>query len=110
MDAFEALAHPDRRGLLELLAERERRAGELAENFDVTRPAISWQLRVLRDAGLVRVRQVGRSRLYDGDPTGFAQVEGWLDGRRAFREQRLDGLETQLRRQKRARGTDRSGA
>jgi DNA-binding transcriptional ArsR family regulator len=106
VDVFEALAHPDRRGLLELLAERERSAGELAAHFDVTRPAISWQLRVLRDAGLVRVRQAGRRRLYDVEPEGFAQVEGWLHGRRAFWEQRLDALETQLRRQSRRRRSE----
>jgi DNA-binding transcriptional ArsR family regulator len=98
VDAFEALAHPDRRALLELLAEKERSAGELAARFDVTRPAISWQLRVLRDAGLVRARPDGRRRLYDVEPEGFAQIEGWLHGRRAYWEQRLDALETQLRR------------
>jgi DNA-binding transcriptional ArsR family regulator len=108
VDAFEALAHPDRRELLELLAEQERSAGELAAHFDVTRPAISWQLRVLRDAGLVRVRRVGRTRLYDVEPEGFAQVERWLGGRRAYWEQRLDALETQLRRGRRKKRSSQS--
>jgi DNA-binding transcriptional ArsR family regulator len=101
VDAFEALAHPDRRALLELLAQKGRSAGELAAEFDVTRPAISWQLRVLLGAGLVRVRQDGRRRLYDVEPEGFAQIERWLGARRAFWEQRLDALETQIRRSRR---------
>jgi DNA-binding transcriptional ArsR family regulator len=113
VDAFEALAHPDRRALLELLAQEERSAGELAAEFEVTRPAISWQLRVLLGAGLVRVRQDGRRRLYDVEPEGFADIEGWLGARRAFWEQRLDALETQIRRgrrEKRGRASKRPAA
>jgi DNA-binding transcriptional ArsR family regulator len=101
VDAFEALAHPDRRALLELLAQTEHSAGDLAARFDVTRPAISWQLRVLLDAGLVSVRRDGRRRLYDVEPDGFVQIERWLGARRAFWEQRLDALETQIRRSRR---------
>jgi len=103
MDAFEALAHPGRRRLLELLAEGERSAGELAAQFDVSRPAISWQLSALLDAGLIEVRRDGRRRLYDIEPQGFAEVEDWVHSRREFWNQRLDALETQIRRSRRER-------
>ena len=63
MPVFAALADPTRRRLLELLAAGERSAGELAAEFDVSRPAVSRHLRVLREAGLVRARGEGQRRL-----------------------------------------------
>ncbi len=98
MHALEALADPTRRRIVELLAERERSAGELASHFPVSRPAVSRHLRVLRETGLVRSRGEAQRRLYSLDPAPLAELDDWLGRYRAFWTQRLDALETQLRR------------
>ena len=98
MPVFAALADPTRRRLLELLAAGERSAGELAAEFEISRPGVSRHLRVLREAGLVRVRVEGRHRLYSVDPAPLDEVDAWLAGWRGFWAQRLDALDTELRR------------
>jgi DNA-binding transcriptional ArsR family regulator len=75
---FEALADPTRRRIIALLADGERSAGELADQFTVSRPAISRHLRVLRDCGLVRYREEAQRRMYTLDTAPLAEVEGWL--------------------------------
>ena len=98
MPVFAALADPTRRRLLELLAAGERSAGELAAEFDISRPGVSRHLRVLREAGLVRARGDGQRRLYSVDPTPLDEVDAWLARWRGFWAQRLDALDTELRR------------
>ncbi len=98
MPVFEALADPTRRRLLELLAAGERSAGSLATEFDLSRPGVSRHLRVLREAGLVRARGEGQRRLYSVDVAPLAEVDAWLDRWRGFWAQRLDALDTELRR------------
>jgi DNA-binding transcriptional ArsR family regulator len=95
---FEALADPTRRRLLELLATGERSAGSLAADFAISRPGVSRHLRVLREAGLVRARGDGQRRLYSVDSAPLAEVEDWLERWRGFWAQRLDALDTELRR------------
>jgi DNA-binding transcriptional ArsR family regulator len=95
---FAALADPTRRRLLELLAAGERSAGELAAEFDISRPGVSRHLRVLREAGLVRARGDGQRRLYSVDPGALDEVDAWLARWRGFWAQRLDALDTELRR------------
>lgn len=102
--AFEALADPTRRRIVELLADGERSAGELASQFEVTRPAVSRHLRVLRESGLVRVRDDAQRRLYSLDPTPLAELDAWLARYRGFWSQRLDALDTELRRARRQQG------
>jgi DNA-binding transcriptional ArsR family regulator len=102
---FAALADPTRRRLLELLAAGERSAGELAVQFAISRPGVSRHLRVLREAGLVRSRGDGPRRLYSVDPGPLAEVEQWLGPWRAFWAQRLDALDTEVRRDRRARSS-----
>ncbi len=75
---FAALADPIRRDLLDRLAERDLSAGELAAPFDVSRPAVSRHLRVLREAGLVTVRIDGRERWFSLDSNGVTDAEAWL--------------------------------
>jgi DNA-binding transcriptional ArsR family regulator len=101
MKALEALAEPTRRRVVELLAERERSAGELAAEFATSRPGVSRHLRVLRDHGLVRVRADGRRRLYSLDPAPLAELDEWLGRYRGFWRNRLDALETEIHRQRR---------
>jgi len=95
---FAALADPTRRRLLELLAAGERSAGELAAEFDISRPGVSRHLRVLREAGLVRARSEGQRRLYSVDPGPLDELDAWLARWRGFWSQRLDALDTELRR------------
>jgi DNA-binding transcriptional ArsR family regulator len=78
-DALSAAAEPTRRRLLQLLATGPRTVSDLAEQFTVTRPAISQHLAVLADAGLVTVRKDGRQRLYSVVPAGIARLRAEID-------------------------------
>jgi len=78
-DALSAAAEPTRRRLLQLLATGPRTVSELAEQFTVTRPAISQHLAVLADAGLVTARKDGRQRLYSVVPAGITQLRAEID-------------------------------
>ena len=102
MSAFEALADPTRRRIIELVSERERSAGEIAAAFAISRPGVSRHLRVLREHRVVRARDDGARRLYSLDAKGLSEVDEWLH---RFWSNRLDALETELRRQRRERGT-----
>jgi DNA-binding transcriptional ArsR family regulator len=89
---FEALAHPVRRGLLDLLVEGDCPVRELARPFDVSRPAISQHLRVLLEAGLVVERRQGRERHYRLQPEGLRDVRRWLQRYDRFWQERLQRL------------------
>jgi len=77
VDVFRAIADPTRRALLDLLRTNDRSVNELAEPFQMTQPAISQHLRVLRHAGLVRPRQVGRQRVYRLNAKPLRDVRDW---------------------------------
>jgi len=88
--AFEALAEPRRRRILELVRDQELPAGEIAVEFsDVSRPAISQHLKVLREAGLVNERRSGTSRLYSVRPEGLSEIGQFIQ---SFWETRLEDL------------------
>ena len=101
MNALAALADPTRRRIVELLAEGERTAGELASQFEAARPGVSRHLRVLREHGLVRVRAEGRRRVYSLDPRPLDDLDAWLTHYRAFWQNRLDALDAQIKRRRR---------
>jgi DNA-binding transcriptional ArsR family regulator len=103
MHAIEALGDPTRRRIVELLARREHDAGDLGSNFSISQPAVSRHLRVLREHGLVRVRKDGQRRVYSLDPAPLAELDEWLARTRGFWLNRLDALETELRRERRRR-------
>ena len=84
-----AVGHPTRRAILDFLRGGERQAGELAERFPISRPAVSRHLRVLREAGLVQERRAGRERRYRLDPGPLAEIDGWLAQYRMFWAARL---------------------
>lgn len=88
---MKALAEPNRRRVLELVADRERSAGDIAEHFAISRPAVSQHLTVLKQAGLVAERRDGPSRLYMARRQGFAQARWFVDG---FWDDRLARLRT----------------
>jgi DNA-binding transcriptional ArsR family regulator len=104
MDAvLQALADPGRRTLLAVLRGRPATAGELAEALPIARPGVSRHLRVLREAGLVNVRQDGQRRIYSLRAEPLAEVDEWLDDYRALWRNRLDALHTEIARGKRER-------
>jgi len=78
-EVLRALAEPRRRAILRLVAEDELSAGEIAAAFEVTRPAVSQHLTVLKNAGLVSERREGTRRLYRGAPAGLREVRDLLD-------------------------------
>ena len=104
--AFQALAEPRRREILRVLADRELTAGEVAARFDVTRPAISQHLGVLRAAGLVDERRDGTRRRYRVRQDGLEPVRVWLD---AFWHERLDALKTVAEAEHASHGGGRHG-
>lgn len=97
MQALLAIADPTRRRIVELLAQGDRTAGQLVREFDVSAPAISQHLNVLRDAGLVTTRVQGQSRIQALNPHGFDELDTWLHQTRMFWSRRLDALERELR-------------
>jgi DNA-binding transcriptional ArsR family regulator len=97
MQSLAAIADPTRRRIVELLAERERTAGELVDAFDLSAPAISQHLNVLREAGLVVTRAVGQSRIQSLNPDGLNDLDAWLEKTRSVWSGRLDALERELR-------------
>lgn len=97
MQSLLALADPTRRRIVELLALRERTAGELVQEFDLSAPAISQHLNVLREAGLVTTRAEGQSRIQALNPEGLDDLEAWLQKTRSAWSRSLDALERELR-------------
>lgn len=96
---FDALVEPRRREILSLVRAGELPAGRIAEAFpDVSRPAISQHLKVLREAGLVSERREGAKRLYRFDPSGFSELRSYLD---SFWDERLEMLKAAAEREER---------
>jgi DNA-binding transcriptional ArsR family regulator len=93
---FEVVAEPTRRRILDLLRERSRPVGELVELFGLSQPLVSKHLRVLRDAGLVRVRQDAQRRWYELRPEPLAELDAWLAPYRRLWAGSLDALERHL--------------
>jgi DNA-binding transcriptional ArsR family regulator len=94
--ALKAIAAPRRRQILTLVREGELSAGEIAGHFDVTRPAVSQHLNVLKEAGLVTERRNGTRRLYRARPEGLAQLKAFLE---EFWDERLDALKAEAERE-----------
>lgn len=95
-----ALADPTRRRMVELLAGRELSAGRIGEAFEISAPAVSQHLKVLKEANIVRVRVDGQRRIYALEPHGFAELESWLSQVTRFWSGKLDALERQMQRHK----------
>lgn len=93
---FETLADPTRRQILDLLRQRPRLVGELADLVGISQPGISKHLRVLRDAGLVEVRQDAQRRWYELRPEPLVELDRWLQPYRQMLEERFDRLDKLL--------------
>lgn len=105
-DAFNAVAEPRRRQILDLLAGGERAVNDLVELLGIAQPLVSKHLRVLREVGLVEVREVGRQRLYRLDGRPLREIHEWVRGfERLWNERfdRLDAVLEELKEQERSR-------
>jgi DNA-binding transcriptional ArsR family regulator len=94
----QAISEPRRREILRLIRNRELAAGEIASHFEVTRPAISQHLTVLKNAGLVSERREGTRRIYSARPEGLAELRDYLDG---FWDERLKRLKLEAEKEQR---------
>jgi DNA-binding transcriptional ArsR family regulator len=101
--ALKAIAGPRRRQILTLVRDGELSAGEIAAHFDVTRPAVSQHLNVLKEAGLVSERRNGTKRLYRSRPEGLAEVKEFLE---EFWDERLVALKREAEKEEKKRGND----
>ena len=98
--ALKAIAEPNRRRILTLVRNRELTAGEIASHFEVSRPAVSQHLGVLKEAGLVHERRNGTRRLYSVRPEGFNEVKMFLE---SFWDEKLNALKREAERDERRR-------
>lgn len=96
-EIFRALADPTRRAVFERLADGERNATELRQGLNISQPAMSQHLAVLRSAGLVAEQRSGRNVNYRVDPGGLAQIAQWLGRYRAFWPERVEALKQLLK-------------
>ncbi len=98
MDVFEALAAPTRREIIELLASKgQLSASEICSKFEVSPPAISQHLKVLREAQLVEVEIRGQQRMYRIDPQGIEEIDAWSQRMTRLWNKRFDALERVLK-------------
>jgi len=104
-NAFDVLGDPVRRRILELLADGEHASGEVVaivqKEFDISQPAVSQHLKVLRESGFASVRIDGTRRIYTVDAAAMREVDVWLDRFRGFWNRKLDALATEIARGKR---------
>jgi DNA-binding transcriptional ArsR family regulator len=95
-DVFNAIAEPRRRELLDKLVDGERSVNELVELLGLTQPLVSKHLRVLREVGVVRVRDDGRRRLYTVDASALKPIHDWVSNYERMWSKRFDALDTVL--------------
>jgi DNA-binding transcriptional ArsR family regulator len=96
VQSLNVLADPTRQRIVEMLADGALRAGEIASRFEVSAPAISQHLKVLRDARLVRVQRDAQRRIYELNPEGLAELSAWVERLNGFWARRLTTLERAL--------------
>ena len=96
MNAFAALADPTRARIVDVLADGGRTVSEIVGLFSLTQPSISRHLRILREAGLVRVEPDAQRRVYHLDPAPLREIDHWLERYRRFWAGRLDDLERHM--------------
>lgn len=95
-DVFQAIADPTRREIINLVAHRSLNLNSVAENFDVSRPAISKHIKILAECGLIEIRQQGRERYCEAKLEKLNEVSDWVEQYRKFWEEKFDALDTYL--------------
>ncbi|HVW95701.1 MAG TPA: metalloregulator ArsR/SmtB family transcription factor [Mucilaginibacter sp.] len=102
-DVYQAIADPTRRAIIGMIAKQPQNVNAIAENFDVTRQAVSLHIQVLIDCGLIGVRRQGRDRICEARLEQLSEVSAWIDQYRAHWEQKLDSLERYIEQLKKER-------
>ena len=102
-DVYQAIADPTRRAIISMIATQPRNVNAIAENFDISRQAISLQLKILTDCGLVKIKQRGRDRFCEAQLDKLSEVSAWVDQYRRHWESKLDALETYIEKLKKER-------
>lgn len=97
MTIYDIVADPTRRRILDLLRMRPHLVGELVDDLKISQPGVSKQLRILRETGLVDVRQDGQRRWYELRPEPLAELDEWLDPYRSLWDERFQKLDDYLR-------------
>lgn len=95
-DVFQAIADPTRRQIINLVAHQSLNLNAIAGNFDISRPAISQHIKILRECGMIVIRQQGRERYCDAKLDGLSEVSDWVAQYRKYWESKLDTLELYL--------------
>lgn len=96
-DVFQAIADPNRRAILSLLATQRLTLNGVAEKFRISRPAISRHIKILKECGLVAIHQQGRERYCEARLDKLQEVSDWVETSRQLWEQRLDRLDEYLK-------------
>ena len=95
-DPFQAIADNNRRQILMLLTDKKQSINSLADNFDISRPAVSKHIKVLHDAGFIQISEEGRERYCELNPAGFDEVKQWIVYFEQFWKEKLQNLENLL--------------
>src|ERR1700758_2262432 len=95
-DAFQAIADPTRRDIMTLLAMQPLNLNSIADNFNISRPAISQQIKILTECGLLTIKQQGRERLCEARFEGLKEVVDWLEQYHKFWSERFNDLDNLL--------------
>jgi len=95
-DVFQAIADPTRREIINMLAHQSLNLNSVAENFDISRPAISKHIKILQECGLLTITQQGRERFCEAKLSNLNEVSDWVEKYREFWEGKLDALEIYL--------------
>ena len=106
-DVYQAIADPTRREIINMIASQPHNVNSIAQNFNVTRQAISLHIQILADCGLIAIKQQGRDRICEAKLNGLSEVSGWIDQYRQHWESKLDALETYIEQLKKERNGKR---
>src|SRR6187402_2364246 len=96
-DVFQAIADPTRRAIINMIAHKSLNLNAVAENFDVSRPAISKHIKILTECGLIVIRQQGRERYCEAKLEKLNEVSGWVEKYRQFWASKMDALDIYLK-------------
>jgi DNA-binding transcriptional ArsR family regulator len=107
-DVYQAIADPTRRAIIGMIASQPHNVNTIAENFEVSRQAISLHIQILADCGLIAIKQQGRDRLCEARLDQLAEVSAWIDQYRQHWESKLDSLETYIEKIKKERYGNRN--
>ncbi|SKB81746.1 ArsR/SmtB family transcription factor [Dyadobacter psychrophilus] len=97
-DVFQAIADPTRRQIISLIANKSMNLNSIADNFNISRPAISQHIKILTECGMVVVRQEGRERFCEAKLDGLSEVSNWVDQYKQFWNEKFDSLGSYLER------------